>query len=73
MHVRYSPLAQQYADPEPIFQELRELVRTGDFTLGKPVGEFEAMFASMLGVRHAVGVGSGTDACKLPLSHWKMQ
>jgi hypothetical protein len=60
------PLAQQ-RDPEPIFDELRELVRTGDFTLGKPVGEFEEMFASMLGLKHAIGVGSGTDACKLPL------
>ena len=67
MRVRYSPLAQQYANPEPIFDELRELVRTGDFTLGKAVGEFEEMFASMLGLKHAIGVGSGTDACKLPL------
>lgn len=67
MHIRYSPLAQQYADPEPIFDELRELVRTGDFTLGKPVREFEELFAAMLGVRHAVGVGSGTDSLKLPL------
>ncbi len=67
MHVRYSPLGQQYADPEPIFDELRELVRSGDFTLGKPVREFEDMFASMMGVKHAIGVGSGTDACKLPL------
>jgi dTDP-4-amino-4,6-dideoxygalactose transaminase len=67
MRVRYSPLAQQYADPEPIFDELRALVASGDFTLGKPVGEFERMFADMLGVKHAIGVGSGTDACKLPL------
>ena len=67
MRVRYSPLAQQYADPEPIFAELRELVASGDFTLGKPVGEFERLFADMLGVRYAIGVGSGTDACKLPL------
>lgn len=67
MHVRYSPLAQQFADPEEIFAELRELVRSGDFTLGKPVTEFEAMFAETVGVRHAIGVGSGTDALKLPL------
>lgn len=67
MRVRYSPLAQQYADPEPIFAELRELVRTGDFTLGRPVAEFEEMFAAMLGVKHAIGVGSGTDSLKLPL------
>lgn len=67
MRVRYSPLAQQYADPEEIFDELRELVRSGDFTLGAPVAEFEALFAQTLGVRHAIGVGSGTDALKLPL------
>jgi aminotransferase EvaB len=67
MDVRYSPLAQQFAAPDEIFAELRELVRSGDFTLGKPVVEFEKMFADLLGVKHAIGVGSGTDACKLPL------
>lgn len=66
-HVRYSPLAQQFAEPEEIFDELRALVASGDFTLGKPVAEFEEMFASMLGVKYAIGVGSGTDALKVPL------
>lgn len=67
MRVRYSPLPQQFADIEDILGEIRTLVSSGDFTLGKPVGEFERMFADALGVRHAVGVGSGTDALKLPL------
>lgn len=67
MHVRYSPLAQQFVEVDSVFAELRELVRSGDFTLGKPVGEFEEMFAATLGVRHAVGVASGTDAIKIPL------
>lgn len=66
-HVRFSPLGQQFAEPEEIFTELRELVRSGDFTLGKPVGEFEEMFAAAVGTRHAIGVGSGTDALKIPL------
>jgi dTDP-3-amino-2,3,6-trideoxy-4-keto-D-glucose/dTDP-3-amino-3,4,6-trideoxy-alpha-D-glucose/dTDP-2,6-dideoxy-D-kanosamine transaminase len=66
-HVRFSPLGQQFADPEEIFTELRELVRSGDFTLGKPVGEFEEMFAAAVGTKHAIGVGSGTDALKIPL------
>ncbi|MBI4968445.1 MAG: DegT/DnrJ/EryC1/StrS family aminotransferase [Rhodospirillales bacterium] len=65
--VRYSYLAQQFADPRAIFEKLAELVTSGDFTLGRPVAEFEARFAAMLGVRHAIGVGSGTDAIKLPL------
>lgn len=67
MRVRYSPLPQQFADTEEIFEELRALVKTGDFTLGKVVSEFEEAFASMLGVKYAIGVGSGTDALKIPL------
>lgn len=67
MHVRYSPLAQQFAEPDRIFDEIRALVASGDFTLGKAVSEFEAKFAEMLGVKHAIGVGSGTDSLKLPL------
>lgn len=65
--VRYSPLSQQFADCEPILDDIRRLVASGDFTLGKVVAEFEAMFAEALGVRHAIGVGSGTDALKIPL------
>ena len=57
--VRYSYLPEQFADPEPVLAELRRLVPTGDFTLGKPVAEFERRFAELIGVRHAIGVGSG--------------
>ena len=67
MHVRYSPLAQQFANPDEIFDEIRDLVASGDFTLGGVVSEFEAKFAELLGVKHAIGVGSGTDSLKLPL------
>lgn len=67
MRVRYSPLAQQFSDVDSVFDELRDLVKSGDFTLGKPVREFEELFAEALGVKHAVGVGSGTDAIKIPL------
>lgn len=65
--VRYSYLLEQFADPAPILAEIGRLVATGDFTLGKPVAEFEKRFAELIGVRHAIGVGSGTDALKLPL------
>jgi dTDP-4-amino-4,6-dideoxygalactose transaminase len=67
MKVRYSYLGQQFADPNPILAEIKKLVATGDFTLGKPLGEFEKRFAALIGVKHAIGVGSGTDALKLPL------
>lgn len=65
--VRYSYLSQQFSDPGPIFEELGKLVASGGYTLGKQVTEFEGRFADMLGVRHAIGVGSGTDALKLSL------
>jgi len=67
MNIRYSPLSQQFADVDEVFDELRDLVKSGDFTLGKAVGEFEQLFAETLGVGHAIGVGSGTDALKIPL------
>jgi len=65
--VRYSYLLEQFAEASPILAEIGRLVATGDFTLGKPVAEFERRFADLIGTRHAIGVGSGTDALKLPL------
>lgn len=67
MKVRYSYLPQQFADPEPIFDAIRKVVASGDFTLGKAVAEFEERFAALIGAKHAIGVNSGTDALKLPL------
>ena len=45
MGVRYSYLAQQFADVDDLWNELKEFVKTGDFTLGKPLIEFEKNFA----------------------------
>jgi len=67
MHVRYSPLPQQFADVDEVFDELRALVASGDFTLGKVVDEFEHIFAKAAGTKYAIGVGSGTDSLKLAL------
>ncbi len=67
MHVRYSYLAQQFGDCEDLWRELKAFVPTGDFTLGKPLQEFEQRFAKLIGVKHAIGVNSGTDAIKLGL------
>lgn len=64
---RYSYLPEQFADPAEIFAALERLVQSGDFTLGKPVAEFEQKFAALIGTKHAIGVGSGTDALKLGL------
>jgi dTDP-4-amino-4,6-dideoxygalactose transaminase len=65
--VRYSYLPQQFAEIDPLLEEIKALVHSGDFTLGRPLVEFEQRFAALIGTRHAVGVGSGTDAIKLSL------
>lgn len=67
MKVRYSYLPQQFAEIDDLLAEIKRFVATGDFTLGKPVVEFERRFAELIGTRHAIGVNSGTDAIKLPL------
>lgn len=67
MKVRYSYLAQQFADPTEILEGIRQVVLRGDFTLGREVAEFERRFSDLIGVKHAIGVNSGTDALKLPL------
>lgn len=67
MKVSYSYLEQQFADVEPYLNDIRALIKTGDFTLGKALTEFEDRFANLLGLPYAVGVGTGTDALMLSL------
>ena len=65
--VRYSYLPEQFAEIEDILDEFRRFVPTGDFTLGRPLADFEERFAELIGTKYAIGVGSGTDALKLGL------
>jgi aminotransferase EvaB len=67
MNVRYSYLPQQFAHIDGLLEKIRQLVASGDFTLGREVERFEQRFAALLGSRHALGVASGTDAIKLSL------
>ena len=67
MQVPFSYLDRQFADTEVYLADIGDLVRTGDFTLGAAVEEFERRFAKMCGLPYAVGVGSGTDAIILSL------
>ncbi len=62
MQVKYAYLDQQFADVDEIFSDLRELVRTGEFTLGPFVETFERKFADYIGVKHAIGTNTGTGA-----------
>jgi aminotransferase EvaB len=65
--VRYSYLPQQFQNPDEILAEIRKHLLTCNFTLGPEVDQFEKSFASLIGTKYAVGVGSGTDALKLAL------
>jgi dTDP-4-amino-4,6-dideoxygalactose transaminase len=67
MAVRYSYLSQQFEDCPELWEELKNFVKTGDFTLGKPLYEFEENFSSLIGTKYAIGVNSGTDALKIAL------
>ena len=67
MRVPFSYLDRQFAHLDGYLHDIRALVRTGDFTLGAPVREFEKRFAALCGLPHALGVGSGTEAIVLTL------
>ena len=67
MKVPFSYLDRQFADLDAYLNDLRQFVPTGDFTLGKPLAEFERRFAEYCGMPHAIGVASGTDALILSL------
>jgi len=61
-------LKRQYADIEDEIREaLDRVVASQGFVLGPEVEAFEEEMATYLGVPHAVGVASGTDALLLPL------
>jgi dTDP-3-amino-2,3,6-trideoxy-4-keto-D-glucose/dTDP-3-amino-3,4,6-trideoxy-alpha-D-glucose/dTDP-2,6-dideoxy-D-kanosamine transaminase len=67
VRVPFSYLPEQFANPEPILVRLKETIATGDYTLGRPVEEFERRFSEIVGSKHAIGVNSGTDALRLSL------
>ena len=67
MKVPFSYLDRQFANVDDYLKDVRELVLSGDFTLGKPLTEFENAFAKRTGMPHAIGVGTGTDAIIMPM------
>lgn len=62
-------------DLKPQYQAIQSEIKTavnrvlesGQFILGPEVGQFEAAAATYLGVKHAIGVNSGTDALVISL------
>jgi len=61
-------LIRQYRSlKEEIDVAIRRVLRSGRFILGEEVEAFEREIAGYLGVKHAIGVASGTDALLLSL------
>lgn len=60
------PLLDMSPEIESIWDELmaaiQDVLRKGQFIMGPNVKEFEAEMAAYLGVKHAIGCNSGTDA-----------
>ncbi len=67
IRVPFSYLDRQFAEVGSYLSDIKELVRTSDFTLGGPLVEFEQRFAELCEMPHAIGVASGTDALILSL------
>jgi aminotransferase EvaB len=65
--INHNYLPSQFADYQEILGKIAEVVCRGDFTLGTEVDRLENEFASLIGAKHAVGLGSGTDALFLSL------
>lgn len=74
MRVPYNYLDRQFPDTEidAIFGKLRTLVKTGEFTLGPAVLEFERRLGALVGVTHVIGTNSGTDALILALQAFRI-
>ena len=62
-----NPRHQYLAHKNEIDQAVIRVLEQGRYVLGEEVKSFEAAFAAYIGVKHGIGVSSGTDALHLAL------
>ncbi len=62
-----NPGAAYRAQKSAIDAAIARVLESGRYILGEPVAKFEQQFAAYLGLKHCVGVASGTDAIELAL------
>jgi len=63
----FTPVRQYMNLKEEIDSAIQKVLSKGNFILGDEVKEFEDKVAQYLGVKHAIGVASGTDALQIAL------
>jgi len=68
MNIPLADLKAQYHTLKPEMDAaIQSVLERSAFILGKEVEAFEQGFADYIGVKHVIGVGSGTDALRLAL------
>lgn len=66
MHVKMFDVAGDHGDIKTdIIETFRDTLSTGEYILGREVRALEEAFAAYIGVKYAIGVGSGNDAIKI--------
>ncbi len=68
MDIKIFDLTRQYQTlKDPLEAAVSELMASGQFIMGEAVHKFEEAFAAYIGVKHAIGLNSGTDALMVSL------
>ena len=68
MNIQMVDLVTQYKRIKPEVDEaIHRVLDSGQYIMGKEVGEFEAAVASYLNVKYAIGCASGTDALQIAM------
>ncbi|MBI2619519.1 MAG: DegT/DnrJ/EryC1/StrS family aminotransferase [Ignavibacteriales bacterium] len=68
MNIQMVDLVNQYKKIKPEIDEaIQRVLDSGQFVLGRIVTEFEEASANYLGVKHAIGCASGTDALQVAM------
>lgn len=66
--IPFVDLKTQYRNLKPAMDAaVQSVMERGAFIMGKEHGEFERAFAAYIGVKHCLGVSSGTEALELAL------
>lgn len=69
MHVPMTRLGEEYVSMRSAIDEaIQSVLLSGRYTLESELEAFEEEFADYVGVRYAVGVGSGSDALRIALT-----